>query len=85
MSIDKTIDREYTFLKADIESYEYNMLLGAKNTIKTYMPKMAICIYHNAVDFYSIPLLINLYSKDYKMSVRHYTGSISDTVLYAYM
>lgn len=85
VSIDKAIDGEYTFLKADIESYEYNMLLGAKNTIKRYMPKMAICIYHNAVDFYSIPLLINSYSRDYKLSVRHYTGTVSDTVLYVYL
>ncbi len=85
VSVDKVIDREYTFLKADIESYEYNMLLGAENTIKRYMPKMAICIYHNAVDFYSIPLLINSYSMDYRMSVRHYTDTVSDTVLYVYL
>ena len=84
VTIDSIVDSEYSFLKADIESYEYKMLLGAQKTIKKFSPKLAVCIYHNAVDFYEIPLLINSFNKDYKFSVRHYTGTVSDTVLYAY-
>ena len=71
-------------LKADIESYEYDMLLGAKNVIKRDKPKLAICIYHNAVDFFSIPLLIKSINPTYRFSVRHHTYMLSDTVLYAY-
>lgn len=71
-------------LKADIESYEYDMLLGAKDVIKRDKPKLAICIYHNAVDFFSIPLLISSINPDYRFSIRHHTYMFSETVLYAY-
>ncbi len=53
VAIDDVLPEGYTFLKADIESYEYKMLLGAAQTIKKYKPRLAVCIYHNAVDFYS--------------------------------
>ena len=85
VTIDNVVKEPYSFLKADIESYEYRMLLGAKQSIMEYEPKLAICIYHNAVDFYSIPLLIHSFNKDYKMAVRHYTGVVSDTIIYAWI
>jgi len=73
------------FLKADIESYEYRMLQGAANAIRTYKPKMAVCIYHNAVDFFTIPLLVRRLVPEYQLSIRHHSSSLSDTVLYAYI
>ena len=71
------------FIKADIESYEYKMILGLKKTIKEKKPKLAVCIYHNSVDFYSIPLLLKEINPMYRLSVRHYTSNFSETVLYA--
>ena len=85
VSIDEFLNEKVSFLKADIESYEYKMLLGAKKTIKKYNPKLAICIYHNVVDFYQIPLLIKKICPNYCISIRHYTNRLSDTVLYAYV
>ena len=34
------------FIKADIEGAERNMLKGAKNVLKEFAPKLAICTYH---------------------------------------
>ena len=84
VSIDEIIEEPITYLKADIESFEYRMLLGAEKTIKKYKPKLGICIYHNAVDLYSIPHLIKKYNYDYKFMIRHYSFQSSETVLYAW-
>lgn len=85
ISLDEFLTEQYMFLKADIESYEYQMLLGAQNGIKTNKPLLAICIYHNAVDLYSIPLLIKKLVPEYKIAVRHYTEDLSETLLYAWV
>lgn len=84
VSIDELIDKPFDFLKADIESYEYKLLMGGWNNIAKYMPKLAICVYHNVVDFYQIPKLIKRINSKYKLSIRHYTHLLSETVLYAY-
>lgn len=84
-SIDTSITEAYDFLKADIEGYEYQMLVGAQESIKKNKPLLAICIYHNAIDFYSILLLIKSIEPAYKFAVRHHTSCLSDTVLYAWV
>ncbi|MDU9375480.1 hypothetical protein McpSp1_00540 [Methanocorpusculaceae archaeon Sp1] len=37
---------EINFIKADIEGAERSLLLGAKETIRKFHPKMALCTYH---------------------------------------
>lgn len=83
-AVDDLMSEPFTFLKADIESYEYRMLCGARESIRKYHPRMAICIYHNMVDMYSIPLLIHEIEPSYHMSVRHHSYGYEETVLYAY-
>lgn len=85
VKIDDFIKEKYDFLKADIESFEYRMLLGAEKSIRKYTPKLAICIYHNAVDFVTIPLLIKKINPVYNLKIRHHLGDLSETVLYAYV
>lgn len=85
IKIDSLAESDNLLIKADIESYEYRMLLGAKNTVVKHGPKLAVCIYHNSVDFYSIPLLLNEWNSNYKFAVRHYSPNLSETILYAYM
>ena len=46
------------FLKADIEGQECEMLEGAKETLKYYHPKLAICKYHKLNDEKNIKKLI---------------------------
>ena len=85
VSLDEFLTEPYSFLKADIESFEYKMLLGAKESIKKNKPLLAICIYHNAVDFYSIPLLIKEILPEYKIAIRHHLDDTSETVVYAWV
>lgn len=84
VSLDGILD-EYNFLKADIESFEYRMLLGAEKGIKKCRPLLAICIYHNAVDLYSIPLLVKTLVSEYKIAIRQHSNDLSETVLYAWI
>ena len=79
------VEQKISFLKADIESYEYDMLLGAEKTIKRDKPLIAVCIYHGGADLYDIPLLLHRMVPEYKFQVRHHTYEYCDTVLYAYM
>lgn len=84
-TIDKSIKEPFTFLKADIESWEYSMLLGAKKMIRKCKPCIAITLYHNCVDLFSIPLLIASEELDYRFAVRHHSTLHGDTVLYAWV
>ncbi len=83
-ALDDLMKDGFTFLKADIESYEYKMLCGAKECIKKSHPRMAICIYHNMVDMFSIPQLIKKIDPSYRLAVRHHSFGYEETVLYAY-
>lgn len=74
----------FTFLKADVEGFEMSILEGAKETIKKYRPKLAICIYHKPTDFYEIPLYLKTLVPDYKFAIRHHSFSNNETVLYAW-
>ena len=84
VALDDVIDEKIGFLKADIESFEYKMLLGAEKLIKEHKPCIAVCIYHNATDFYSIPLLIKKMLPDAKFVIRHHSNTLAETVLYAW-
>lgn len=83
VSIDNYLNgNPITFLKADIEGEELNMLKGASETIKKYKPKMAISVYHNPDDFFNIPKFIKSLVPEYKFYLRHYSIEESETVLY---
>lgn len=83
ISIDDYFCEKFDLLKADIESFEYKMIIGAKESIREYAPCLAISIYHNAVDFYSIPLLLKELIPEYKLSIRHFSYKMDDTILFA--
>lgn len=84
ISIDQMLDGEKaTYIKMDIEGTEMEALLGAKDTIKKFKPKLAISIYHKMSDLWQIPYYIMQQYPWYKIYIRHYTPLTTETVLYA--
>ena len=76
-----------SFIKMDIEGSELDALNGAKETIKKYRPKLAICIYHKPEDLFVIPKWIMNLNLEYQYYMRHH-GNRSfnqqcETVFYA--
>lgn len=83
-SIDNLLsDIPVTFIKMDIEGAEMEALKGAEKVIRVYKPKLAVCIYHRYEDLYEIPMYIKSLVPEYRLFVRHYSDSPSETVLYA--
>lgn len=82
VKLDDAIKNEVTYIKMDLEGEEYNSLIGAERIIKSYKPKLAICVYHNQEDFWRIPELILSYNNSYKVYLRHYTEGLLETVMY---
>jgi FkbM family methyltransferase len=70
------------FIKMDIEGAERNALIGAKQSITTYRPVLAICLYHRPRDLWEIPLFIHELVQDYDMHLRVYGDMLLETVLY---
>jgi FkbM family methyltransferase len=59
-----------TFLKADIEGFEFQMLLGAENLIRENKPKISMTMYHDTNHFIEVrEFLLNLHS-DYRFRLR---------------
>ena len=83
-SIDSLLpDKRISFIKADIEGMEKEMLRGAKCLIRKNIPILALSVYHKKEDIFQIPIMVKEMHPDYSIYMRHYTGSSVDTVLYA--
>jgi FkbM family methyltransferase len=76
-------DARVTFLKMDIEGAELKALEGARNTIVTHRPKLAICVYHHIKDLWEIPLYLKSLIPEYRIFLRHHTKLEYETVCYA--
>ena len=81
--LDDFINDVPTVIKMDIEGAELDSLKGAESLIKTYRPKLAICIYHKVEDLYTIPSYLKQIVPEYRMKVRQQSSDIYETVLYA--
>ncbi len=73
-----------SFIKLDIEGCEAQALEGARRTIQTNKPKLAICVYHSCQDIFEIPLLVKRLHPGYRMFLRtHDREATRECVLYA--
>jgi len=63
-------DIPVSYIKADLEGSELEMLQGAENTIKKYCPKLAITVYHSREDFDEISKYIKSINPNYNIKMR---------------
>jgi FkbM family methyltransferase len=80
--LDNLIEEKVDFIKIDIEGAEKDAVLGAREVILKYHPKLAICIYHNVNDCWLIPECVFSIRKDYDIYIRHYTENYCETVMF---
>lgn len=73
----ETIDRLFhdagqplTYLKADLEGYELEMLAGAERTVRAYLPKIAITTYHKAEHAQAITDFLRQVDPRYQVRVK---------------
>jgi len=72
-----------TFIKMDIEGAELDALEGARHSIQTHQPILAICAYHKQDDLWRIPLFIHSLVDDYRLFLRPHYSDGFDLVCYA--
>ena len=87
ISIDEFVNKnkieKVDFIKMDIEGAELNALEGCAETCKKFSPKLAICIYHKADDWITIPKKILDLNENYVFYMKHSSNYIYETVLFA--
>lgn len=60
------------YIKADVEGADYETILGMKNTLKNFKPKLNFSAYHRFEDIFRLAILINEINPDYKIYLRHH-------------
>lgn len=73
------------FLKLDVEGAELETLLGAKESIHRFKPKMAVSLYHKPNDLFELVLFIRNEFPFYRFRLGHYTIHQEETVLYCHV
>src|SRR5262249_52967253 len=73
------------FVKIDTPVGGYNILLGSKEIINRYRPKLAVSIHsNNGLDYFRVPKLIEeILPGGYRFYIRHYARRFRYTILYA--
>lgn len=64
--------QRFTYIKADVEGGESEMLRGASETLKRDKPRLNIALYHRSEDIFKLPLLINETNPQYEFHLRRH-------------
>lgn len=71
------------FIKMDIEGSELEALKGSASVLQQFKPKLAITVYHDFKDFWTIPQFLDGLGLGYRFYLRHFTIHTEETVLFA--
>lgn len=83
VSVDEFINDKVSFMKLDVEGAEEEALNGAKKHIAENRPKMAVALYHRSCDLWELPSQIEKLGGRFEFSLRHYSQTIDDSIIYA--
>ena len=61
------------FIKADVEGAGLDLIIGAEQCIRKYLPVLSIAIYHNEKEFFGIYKLLNSWNLPYRFKIRKYS------------
>ncbi len=75
--------RHVDYIKLDVEGAEGRVLEGARLTIQTQKPKLAVALYHSLEDFVDLPRQIDQMLPEYRFHLGHYTIHEEETILFA--
>lgn len=83
-TIDSLVNGERpTFIKLDIEGAEIDALSGARRTIESAGPILAVCVYHAQNHLWKIPLLLREWCPNHALFLRPHNEEGWDLVCYA--
>jgi FkbM family methyltransferase len=83
LTLDSYLDgRPVSFIKADVEGMEMELLRGAQRTIRTCRPKMSLCVYHYPSHLYEVAEYVRTLVPEYRLRLRHHAPLFGDFVLY---
>lgn len=68
------LNKAFTFIKADVEGTEAEVIRGAAATVSANRPKLQIACYHRAEDLIKIPRAVFDIRNDYRLYLRHFSG-----------
>ncbi len=71
------------FIKMDIEGSEMLALRGAEQTLRRFKPKLAVCVYHDFKDHWTIPQYLKELDLGYRFYLRHFSDMLDELVLFA--
>ncbi|WP_136524507.1 FkbM family methyltransferase [Geomonas ferrireducens] len=86
VTLDGFLDgRAVSFIKADVEGMEMDLLRGARETIRRHRPKMALCVYHYPSDLHEVAEFVRSLVPEYKFTLRLHAPLFGDFVLYCHL
>ena len=81
-TLDDTVSEKVSFIKLDLEGAEIAALRGMSRHLTEDHPKLAVAVYHDPSHFRQIPKIILGIRDDYKVYLRHYTESWTETIMF---
>ena len=73
VSVDSVLNgASVDYIKYDVEGSEKEALIGSKETIEKYTPKLLVSLYHRSEDLFALPELVKQLNPHYSLYLRRF-------------